>query len=153
MRTLILGLLIMLTACAGDDSTGPAEQPQNLRGDYVGTWTFSLEWNGQQGALDDCAGFVSIDAIHGNVLRGRIGLFEGEGRCSEWSKGITGEIQSDGSFSFTRDESLLGECELVSGSESFIGSTDGTELNLDLHFTERCSATLRRDYHFSGVRS
>ena len=153
MRTLILASLVALAACGGDESIGPVEQQQDVRGDYVGTWTFSLEWNGEPGARDDCAGFVSIDTLAGATLSGRIGIYQGGGNCNEWSKDMTGTIQPDGSFSFTLDESMLGDCELVSGSESFIGSTDGTELDLDLEFTERCSATLRRDYHFSGVRS
>ena len=68
---------------------------------------------------------MSFDTLAGATLSGRIGIYQGGGNCNEWSKDITGEIQPDGSFNFMLDESLLGDCMLVSGSESFSGATDG----------------------------
>lgn len=148
----ILALVLMLVAgvaCSDDTVTGPAIP--DITGEWVGAWTFVAQGSGSTSPITtDCVGSINLTSQTGREFTGSA-LIDGD-RCSFPPLPIDGNVEDDGSLTFTLD--LVRGCTITEGSSDFAGAVESNSLVVTNSVSAECeSGPLSISTRFAGNRT
>jgi hypothetical protein len=138
--------MLSLTACWGDDPTGPIGP--NLVGAYNGTWTITVEGPGLEPTIQVCAGRVTVTEHSGRVFEGTFSQTASED-CEAATGFVTGTITADGAVTVLLGASGGGGpafeestgCTILSADNWYSGSYAEETLSFETSLTARCEET------------
>jgi len=145
---LAAGLLLVVSVACGDDTiTGPAIP--DVTGEWVGSWTIVAQGSGPAQTTTECSGSINVTGQTGREFEGNALI---DGLCSIPLIAIDGEVDEDGSLTFTLN--LVVDCTITEGNSDFTGSVEGDSLVVRNSVSAECeSGPLSLSTSFAGSRA